>query len=154
MATVIGIISDTHGLLRPEAIDALKECELIVHAGDIGNQRVLEDLRNLAPVVAVRGNVDRDAWADAVPETELFEHKGRFFYVLHDVNQLDLDPIAAEIDAVISGHSHQPKYAKQQGIIYFNPGSAGPRRFKLPICVGKIYLDKQGINAEHIKLID
>lgn len=154
MAAIIGIISDTHGLLRPEAVNALKDCELIVHAGDIGNQRVLEDLRNLAPVIAVRGNVDRDAWADAVQETELFEYKGRFFYVLHDVNRLDLDPVAAKIDGIISGHSHQPKYAKQQGVVYFNPGSAGPRRFKLPISVGKIYLEQKTITAEHIRLID
>ncbi len=154
MDEIIGVISDTHGLLRPEAIEALQGCELIVHAGDIGHPKVLEELRNIAPVIAVRGNIDRDTWANTLAETEIFEHRGRFFYLLHDANRLDLDPAAAKIDAVIAGHSHQPKINEQDGVIFFNPGSAGPRRFKLPICVGKIYLKDQIITAEHIELTE
>ena len=153
MTATLGVISDTHGLVRPEAIDALQGCELIVHAGDIGKLQVLEELRKIAPVIAIRGNIDRDLWAKSLHDVELFEHHARYFYVLHDVNQLDLDPTAAGIDVVIAGHSHQPKNEQKDGVLYFNPGSAGPRRFKLPVSVGKIHFDKHRVHAELITLL-
>ncbi|MGH8476993.1 MAG: metallophosphoesterase family protein [Methylococcales bacterium] len=140
MPHTLGIISDTHGLVRPEVHRVLEGCELIIHAGDIGKAEVLDELRRIAPVVAVRGNVDNGAWADALPDFEVIEHRGRFFYVLHDVNTLDLDPLAAGFDAVLAGHSHIPLNEMKEGVLYFNPGSAGPRRFKLPVGLGKIHL--------------
>lgn len=153
MAATLGIISDTHGLVRPEAIAALQGCELIVHAGDIGKPQVLEELRQVAPVIAIRGNIDRDPWAESLRDVELFEHHKHYFYVLHDINQLDLDPTAAGIDVIIAGHSHQPKNEQKDGILYFNPGSAGPGRFKLPVSVGKIYFDEHRFYAEFITLL-
>ncbi|MGH8557656.1 MAG: metallophosphoesterase family protein [Methylococcales bacterium] len=153
MLHTLGIISDTHGLVRPEVHRVLDGCDLIIHAGDIGKAEVLDELRHIAPVVAVRGNVDKGAWADALPDFEVIEHRGRFFYVLHDVNTLDLDPLAAGFDAVIAGHSHIPRNEKKDGLLYFNPGSAGPRRFKLPIGLGKIHLQADAsITGEWIAL--
>lgn len=153
MEAILGILSDTHGLVRPEVHSALENCELIIHAGDIGNARVLSELERIAPVVAIRGNIDQGAWAERIPTFEFIEHRGRFIYVLHNLNELDIDPVAAGIDAVISGHSHQPKNEKKDGVLYFNPGSAGPRRFKLPIGLGKIYLGRDGsLSAQWIDL--
>jgi putative phosphoesterase len=148
----IGVISDTHGLLRPEALRALAGADLIVHAGDIGSPEVLDALRAVAPLVAVRGNNDRGAWASALPETEVVEAGGRSLYVLHDVKELDLDPRAAGFDAVIAGHSHQPRIDRRDGVLYLNPGSAGPRRFRLPIAVARLEVDAARLDAEIVQL--
>ena len=126
----IGLISDTHGLLRPEAVRALEGSELIVHAGDVGAPAVLDELRRIAPVVAVRGNVDRGEWADALPGTAV---AGPGIFVLHDVHDLRVDPVAAGYRAVVSGHSHKPSLTRRGGVLYVNPGAAGPRRFRLPV---------------------
>jgi putative phosphoesterase len=134
----IGVISDTHGLLRPQAVAALEGSALIIHAGDVGDPTILDDLRRIAPVVAVRGNVDRGAWADPLPLSEIVEHEGARLYVLHILEDLDLDPPTAGFHAVVSGHSHKPKMERQDGVLYFNPGSAGPRRFDLPVSVGRL----------------
>lgn len=136
----IGIISDTHGLLRPEAVERLAGVQHIIHAGDIGRPEVIAELRRIAPVTAVRGNIDRDEWAAGYPQSELVKLGGRFFYVLHNVAELDLDPVAAGIDVVVSGHSHQPRIETVDGVVYLNPGSAGPRRFSLPIALATLDL--------------
>ena len=141
----IGIISDTHGLLRPEAVERLAGVDHIIHAGDIGRPDVIADLRRIAPVTAVRGNVDSGEWAAAFPRTELVKLGGRFFYVLHNLAELDLDPAAAGIDVVVSGHSHQPKIETVDGVVYLNPGSAGPRRFSLPIALATLDLSGDAI---------
>ncbi len=146
--TVVGVISDTHGLLRPEAKQYLRGSDVIVHAGDIGSFGILEELGQVAPVSAIRGNVDKGNWASAIPETEVLEVEGKYFYVLHSLYDLDLDPSAAEFDVVISGHSHIPKVTETDGVLYFNPGSAGPRRFKLPIVLGKIWVDSEELRWE------
>src|SRR5688572_21743588 len=148
----IGLISDTHGLVRPEALRALAGADLIVHAGDVGGPDVLDGLRAVAPVVAVRGNNDRGAWATALAETEVVDTGGRSLYVLHDLKELDLDPCAAHFDAVIAGHSHQPRIERRDGVLYLNPGSAGPRRFRLPIAVAWLDVDARGVDAEIIQL--
>jgi hypothetical protein len=148
----IGVISDTHGLVRPEALRALRGADLIVHAGDVGTPEVLDALRAVAPVVAVRGNNDRGRWARALAETEVIERAGRSLYVLHDVKTLDVDPRAAGYDAVIAGHSHQPRVERRDGVLYLNPGSAGPRRFRLPICVARIDIATRRFEAEIITL--
>ncbi len=129
----VGVISDTHGLLRPEALAALAGVDLIVHAGDIGDPEIIDALRQIAPVHAIRGNVDRGYWADEYSPTEIVEVEGQSLYVLHDLNELDLDPVAAGFRVVISGHTHDPVVKEVRGVVYLNPGSAGPRRFKLPI---------------------
>jgi putative phosphoesterase len=134
----LGVISDTHGLLRPEAVAVLAGVERIVHAGDIGSPDVLAALGRLAPVTAVRGNNDRGDWAAGIAATEVVEVGGVSLYVLHDLHQLDLDPRAAGFVAVIAGHSHQPRQEERDGVLYFNPGSAGPRRFRLPISLGRL----------------
>ena len=136
----IGIISDTHGLLRPEAVELLRGSEHIIHAGDIGAPEIVGELEKIAPVSAIRGNVDTQAWARKFAETEVVELNGVFLYVIHDVNAIDLNPKAAGFAAVISGHSHKPKQEVKDGVLYFNPGSAGPRRFKLPISVGQLHI--------------
>lgn len=132
---LIGLISDTHGLLRPEAVHALRGSSLIVHAGDVGDPKILDTLRELAPVVAVRGNVDTAVWARQLPETAVAELGEVRLYVLHDAHALDLDPAAAGFGAVISGHSHKFGKSERRGVLYINPGSAGPRRFTLPVTV-------------------
>ena len=137
----LGVISDTHGLLRPEAVDALGGSDMIVHAGDVGSPEVLRGLEEIAPVVAVRGNNDREPWAKDLSLSEAFELGGASIYVLHDVNELDLDPRVAGFSVVIAGHSHQPRCEERDGVLFFNPGSAGPRRFRLPISVGRIVID-------------
>jgi uncharacterized protein len=148
----LGIISDTHGLMRPEAIKALAGTTLIIHAGDIDTPEVLEVLHTVAPVVAVRGNNDKGNWAQALPETEVVEVGGVALYVLHDVKALDLDPVAAGFQAVISGHSHRPGMVKRQGVLFLNPGSAGPRRFSLPVSVARLSICGDTIDAQLIEL--
>ena len=149
---LIGVISDTHGLLRPEAVEVLRGVEHIIHAGDVGAPEILESLASIAPVTAVRGNVDTGANLKQLPETEVVELGGVSLYVLHDLAQLDLKPKAAGFSVVISGHSHVPKQETRDGILYFNPGSAGPRRFKLPVSVGKLTIDNAGVRGEIIQL--
>jgi len=149
----IGVISDTHGLMRPEALRALRGSELIIHAGDVGDPEILDALGGIAPVIAVRGNIDKGAWADKLPETEWIERESAAIYVLHDVNQLDLNPAAAGLSAVISGHSHKPSICTRDGVLYLNPGSAGPRRFKLPITVALLRVNGKEVKAERIDLL-
>lgn len=132
----IGVISDTHGFLRPEALEALRGVEHILHAGDVGDPAILDQLRRLAPLTAIRGNIDRSGPCANLPETELIELGGKSIYMLHDVHNLDLNPFAAGIQVVISGHSHKPRIEHKKGVLYFNPGSAGPQRFSLPVSVG------------------
>jgi putative phosphoesterase len=148
----IGLISDTHGLLRPEAVEALKGSDFIIHAGDIGDPRVLAGLSRLAPVTAIRGNVDRGPWAESLPATEVLQVGAAFIYVVHNIDDLDLDPAAAGFQAVVSGHSHQPGWREKNGVLFMNPGSAGPRRFKLPIAVGRLQITDGGMTAEVIEL--
>jgi putative phosphoesterase len=139
--TVLGIISDTHGMLRPEAVEALRGSTHILHAGDVGTPEILERLREIAPVTAVRGNVDRGAWASVLPESEVVEIEGVSIFMLHVLAELDLKPQAAGFGVVVYGHSHKPVCEVKGGVLYFNPGSAGPRRFKLPVTVGRLTLD-------------
>ena len=148
----LGVISDTHGLVRPEALSALAGVERIVHAGDIGDRAVLDALARVAPVTAVRGNNDRGGWAKAIPETEVVEVGGVSLYLLHDLHELDLEPRAAGFAAVISGHSHQPRIDERDGVLYLNPGSAGPRRFKLPISVAKLTIENARVSARLVTL--
>ncbi len=150
--TVIGVISDTHGLLRPNVADALCGVERIIHAGDVGDPAILDELEAIAPVVAVRGNVDRGAWANTLPMTEVVDVGGILLYVLHDLHALDLTPSAAGFAAVISGHSHQPVIETRNGVLYLNPGSAGPRRFTLPVTLAKLTVGAGGLRAELIHL--
>ena len=149
---VLGIISDTHGLLRPEAVEALRSSDMILHAGDVGAPDILEQLSRIAPVKAVRGNIDADPWFDRLPQTDVIEAGGLSVYMLHDLKQLDLNPAAAGFAAVICGHSHAPLNEVCKGVLYFNPASAGPRRFKLPICVGKLRIRDGRIKGEIIEL--
>jgi putative phosphoesterase len=148
----IGVISDTHGLVRPEALRALAGAELIVHAGDVGAPAVLTALRELAPVVAVRGNNDRGVWADTLSLMEVVPAGGQLLYVLHDLHDLGLDPRAAGYAAVIAGHSHKPRIERREGVLYLNPGSAGPRRFRLPVSVARLEVSTRGAEAEIITL--
>jgi uncharacterized protein len=148
----VGVISDTHGLLRPEALEALRGCHHILHAGDVGNTQVLEALRALAPLTAVRGNNDRGAWAEDLPHDTVVALGGAKIYLLHDRAELDLDPRAAGLAAVICGHSHKPLQEERQGVLHFNPGSAGPRRFSLPITVGRLHIDAGRIEPRIIPL--
>jgi putative phosphoesterase len=136
----VGLISDTHGLLRPEALQALQGSDLIIHAGDVGKPEILDALKALAPVVAVRGNIDRGAWAWELPTTAVAEAGPARIYVLHDIHELDLDPAAAGFHVVVSGHSHKPARTERSGVLYVNPGSAGPRRFRLPVTVARLSL--------------
>lgn len=149
---VVGVISDTHGLVRPEALEALAGSELIIHAGDVGGPEVLEELGRVAPVVAVRGNNDRGVWAEALPEYEAVEVNNTFVYVLHDLKEIDIAPADAGFRVVVSGHSHQPLVEERRGVLYLNPGSAGPRRFKLPVTVARLKLESGDASAEIISL--
>jgi putative phosphoesterase len=148
----VGVISDTHGLLRPQAIAALRGCDPIIHAGDIGRPDLLDELAQIAPVIAVRGNIDGGAWARRLPDTELVQVDGFKLYVLHNLDDLDIDPQAAGFDAIIFGHSHQPRNEREGGALHFNPGSAGPRRFRLPVTVGRLTLEGRQIHGEIIGL--
>jgi len=152
MQYFVGVISDTHGLLRPEALDALRGCELIIHAGDVGDAEILLQLEAIAPVSAVRGNVDYGALAESLPDDNVVTWRGKHLYVLHSIDDLSLDPQAAGFDAVIYGHSHKPDNTMKNGVLYFNPGSAGPRRFTLPVSVGRFTLEGNQLNAEVITL--
>jgi uncharacterized protein len=147
-ATQIGLISDTHSLLRREALDALQGCHLILHAGDVGSPEILANLRTIAPVVAIRGNVDTEFWASALPETEVVTAAGVLFYMLHDVERLDLNPGAAGFSIVLSGHSHKPMQEFRGKVLYINPGSAGPRRFTLPVTVARLDLKAKPWHAD------
>lgn len=149
----IGVISDTHGLLRREAIEALRGVERIIHAGDVGDPGILKELAAIAPVTAVRGNVDVGPWAEALPETEVIEAGDASIYVIHNLDKLDLKPEAAGLTAVIYGHSHVPRREMKNGVLYFNPGSAGPRRFKLPISLGRLTVQGSKVEAEIVKLV-
>lgn len=148
----IGVISDTHGLLRPEALAALQGSDYIIHAGDIEDPQILDRLKEIAPVTAVRGNVDKD-WARNIPQTNVLEVEGISIYVLHVLNRLDLKPEAAGFAAVIYGHSHIPKQEMVNGVLYFNPGSAGPRRFSLPVSLGRLIVRGGQIEAEILNLV-
>jgi len=153
MPKTIGLISDTHGLLRPQALRALEGSELIIHAGDVGEPQILEALKAIAPVFAVRGNVDTQTWARALPETEVVEFDGATIYVLHDVHALDLDPVAARFHIIVSGHSHQPGSTEKSGVLYVNPGSAGPRRFNLPVTIARLHRDQSAWKVEFVDLL-
>jgi putative phosphoesterase len=148
----LGLISDTHGLLRPEAVEALRGSDHILHAGDIGAPEILEALTKIAPVTAVRGNVDTASWARALPEIELVGAGCVSIYILHDLGRLDLKPEAAGLRVVVYGHSHQPKIEEKNGVLYFNPGSAGPRRFRLPVSVGRLTITAGKAQAELVEL--
>jgi putative phosphoesterase len=148
----VGVISDTHGLLRPEALDALKDSEHIIHAGDVGDPSILDRLAETAPVTAVRGNVDTAAWAGRLPLAEAIELGGHVFYVLHQREHLDLEPRSGGIAAVIYGHSHKPSIDVRDGVLYLNPGSAGPRRFSLPVTVARVTVGPGGVTAAIVPL--
>jgi uncharacterized protein len=149
---LVGVISDTHGLIRPEAIAALKGSDLIIHAGDVGAPDVLDALRKLGPTFVVRGNIDQAHWAGALPTTTDVEVGGLMFHVLHDIAELDFDPAAVGYAAVIYGHSHQPAIEMRQGVLFLNPGSAGPRRFKLPVSIARVSVSGQLLRPEIVEL--
>lgn len=149
----IGLISDTHGLLRPEARAYLEGSDHIVHGGDIGNEAILTELAAIAPLTVVRGNNDCEAWAGSIPETELIEVGGLFLYAIHDLAGMDIDPDAVGVRIVMSGHSHKPLVEERGGVIYVNPGSAGPRRFTLPISAGEVTIDGVVVSARTVVLV-
>lgn len=149
---IVGVISDTHGLLRPEALALLRGSEHIIHAGDIGAPEIIPELEKIAPVTAIRGNVDVQSWAQRFAATEAVELAGATLYVIHDLNALDLDPKAAGFAAVISGHTHQHRQLTRNGVLYFNPGSAGHRRFKLPITLGRLQITNGAIEATVLEI--
>ena len=148
----IGVISDTHGLLRWEAELALAGVDHIIHAGDIGAPEILERLQRIAPVTAVRGNNDKGPWADPLPATAIVDICGQRLYVLHDIAHLDVDPVMNGIAAVIAGHSHKPEVTEKDGVLFLNPGSAGPRRFTLPVAVAKLFVEDGAVRAEIVNL--
>ena len=148
----VGVISDTHGLLRPEAVTALQGVDHLLHAGDVGDAAILAQLSTIAPVTAIRGNIDRSGECAQLPATELVELGGVTFYMLHDVKELDLDPRSAEIGVVVSGHSHKPAMERRKGVLFLNPGSAGPRRFSLPITVAIVTVENGAAQAEIVEL--
>ncbi|TRO23147.1 metallophosphoesterase [Ectopseudomonas mendocina] len=148
----IGLIADTHNLLRPEALAALQGVDHLIHAGDIGGPHILAELQRIAPLSVVRGNNDQDAWADTIPKRLRLTFGGVTLHVLHDLKQLDTDPAAQGVNVVIAGHSHKPQHELRDGVLYLNPGSAGPRRFKLPIGVGILHIENGRVQAELITL--
>ena len=152
MPETIGVISDTHGLLRQEAFDALKDCSRIIHAGDVGAPDVLGRLRELAPVVAVRGNADTDRWALALPRSKVIELEGHAIYIRHIVDEIDVVPSEERISAVVYGHSHKPSIEHRSGVLYLNPGSAGPRRFRLPVTVARMSVVNGRLTARIVEL--
>lgn len=149
---LIGLISDTHGLLRPQALAALHGVDLIIHSGDIGNPEVLQALKKIAPLVAVKGNIDRDPWAERLPETRTLKIDNVRIFVIHNVNEIDFNPAARSYHVVVSGHSHKPSVATRDGVLFVNPGSAGPRRFKLPVALGKLRVAAGQASAELVEL--
>jgi uncharacterized protein len=148
----VGLVSDTHGLLRPEVRTFLIGCDYIIHGGDIGANTILKELESLAPLIAVRGNNDKDPWAKRLRETELMRVGGVFVYVIHDLTQLDTESTPAGVRVVVSGHSHKPRIDEREGILYINPGSCGPRRFKLPVSVGEILVEGVRVRARTVEL--
>jgi hypothetical protein len=152
-ASIIGVISDTHGLLRPEAVNALQGSNFIIHAGDVGDPGIITGLERIAPLTVIRGNIDTATWSKKLPETNVLQVGGLTFYVLHKVQDLDLNPHAAGFAAVIFGHSHQPSIEWRRNVLFFNPGSAGPRRFRLPISVGRLTVNDGRIEPELIELL-
>jgi len=149
---IVGVISDTHGLLRPQAVAALRGSDMIIHAGDVGNPDVIKALAGIAPTHVVRGNVDKAEWAAILPMFELVDVGERLFYVLHEISQLELDPADAGFAAVVFGHSHQPLIETRQGVLFLNPGSAGPRRFKLPVTVARVGVSGDRMRPEIVEL--
>jgi len=149
---IVGVISDTHGLLRPQAIAALQGCDLIIHAGDVGNPDVIKELSDIAPTRVMRGNVDKGDWAAMLPMFDLVDVGERLLYVLHEISQLDIEPAAAGFAAVVFGHSHQPVIEMREGVLFLNPGSAGPRRFKLPITVARVGISGARMRPEIVEL--
>jgi len=152
VAVAVGVISDTHGLLRPQALQALAGSDLIIHAGDIGDPAILAQLALIAPVTAVRGNNDQGGWARQVPETAVLEAGGALIYVIHDLAELELDPAAAGFRVVVAGHSHKPGQQRRDGVLYLNPGSAGPRRFTLPIALARLRINGNDAQGEIVEL--
>jgi putative phosphoesterase len=150
----VGLVSDTHGLLRAAARAFASGCDYIIHGGDIGSARILDELAAMAPLIAVRGNNDKEAWAAHLPETEMIRVGGVFVYVIHDISQLDIEPHAAGVQVIVSGHSHKPMIERRDGILYVNPGSCGPRRFKLPISVGELIVEGSQVKARNIELTE
>lgn len=153
VSMLLGIISDTHGLLRPEAVQALQGVDLIVHAGDVGDPEILTQLKRIAPVFAVRGNVDTESWAHELPLTTIVDASGISLYVLHNLQHLDIKPESAGVDAVISGHTHQPEQYDRAGVLYLNPGSAGPRRFHLPVSLALLDIARRPLRAQIVPLL-
>ena len=153
MRTRVGLISDTHGLMRPEALDLLRGCDHIVHGGDIGGNAILDALRGIAPLTVVRGNNDKGAWADALAETETLELGGARIHVIHDLALLDVEPSNAGIHVVVSGHSHKPLVEHRGGVLYVNPGSAGPRRFRLPIALAELTIEDGVASARIVEIV-
>lgn len=152
MSQLIGIISDTHGLLRPEAVSALSGCDLILHAGDIGKPEVLESLKKIAPVYAIRGNNDTDKWAEKIPEDRKVKVGTTNIYLIHDIKEMTIDPKRKRVNVVISGHSHKPSIQDKDGVLFVNPGSAGPRRFKLPVSIAKLTVNGSKVAASLFEL--
>jgi uncharacterized protein len=150
----VGILSDTHGLLRSEARAFLVGCDYIIHGGDIGSAEILEDLASLAPLIVVKGNNDKQPWAAHLPETDMVRLGGAFVYVIHDLAQLDIEPAQAGVQAIVSGHSHKPKIFERDGVSYINPGSCGPRRFSLPISIGELRIDGSTVHARTVELAE
>ena len=148
----IGVVSDTHGLLRPQALAFLRGSDFVIHAGDVGDEAILKDLASIAPLIAVRGNNDRAPCARSVRETEVLRVERASIYVIHDIAELDVDPVAAGFQVVVSGHSHKPSITEKGGVLYLNPGSAGPRRFKLPIAAAEIVVDGSAVRAQLVEL--
>jgi hypothetical protein len=150
---LVGVISDTHGLMRAEALAALRGVDRIIHAGDIGAPEILTALEAIAPVTAVRGNNDRGGWSQAIPATQVVDADGVLIYVIHDVGELDLDPAAGGFGVVVAGHSHKPRNERRDGVLWFNPGSAGPRRFRLPIALGRLTIEAGRVDGEIVMLV-
>jgi len=148
----LGVISDTHGLLRPQAVTALRGCDLIIHAGDVGNAEVINGLSDIAPTFAIRGNVDKGTWAARLPPTNIVEVGALMFYVLHNIAELDLDPLTAGFTAVVFGHSHRPSIETRDGVLYLNPGAAGPRRFRLPVTLARVTVVGGQMRPEIVEL--
>jgi len=148
----IGLISDTHGLLRPEAAAFLRGSDFVIHGGDIGHEAILKELALVAPVTAVRGNNDKGPWADSLADTEVLQVQEVLIYVIHNIAELDLDPVAAGFRVVVSGHSHKPSVTESGGVLYVNPGSAGPRRFRLPVAVAELIIDGTSVHARVVEL--
>jgi putative phosphoesterase len=150
---IIGVISDTHGLLRPEALAALRGSDCIIHAGDIGDPAILKKVGEIAPVTAIRGNMDREIWAKKIPATNVLEVQDVSIYILHNLAELDLKPEAAGFDVVVYGHSHVAKQEVKNGVLYFNPGSAGPKRFRLPVTIGRLKVQDGKVSGEIVEIV-